>query len=443
MGQAVRSIGYSGSLQRLTWNYTQATQVTAYLWGGGGGGGGNDGNGVGGTGSGGGYSSTTFSLNPGDIIDVVVGRYGGGGAGRAGSAPGGLAGPSLYINVFNSRNPPAQGPAVYPITDGAWSSFLNANAVWESNAYASTFTRTYTLNFPVTGWYYWRGQCDNSAQFRFDGNVVLTSTNYSGAYSETFVYATAGTHTVELNGINTGGPGGIALTIDMSYSGGTGGRAGPAGSSGAGGGSGGSSLVLLNNQIMAVASGGAGGGGAGRAGNGGTASSSAGQLPNSVTNGQNGWDHPGDGGGGGAGASGQGAGISGIYGSGDTGGAAGSFGLGFGSTTQTTLNRIPPQTNNPYYFGSIGYGGTVGANSGNNGESGLVVLVFDFAGSYVYNNGSWTPISQTYIMQNNNWIPVKGTWIKDNNQWKPIVDNISPVFNTVAGRVGVLARPAS
>lgn len=427
----------------MTWTYTQATEVTAYLWGGGGGAGGNDGVRVGGAGSGGGFATVNFSLSPGDVIDVVVGRHGGGGGGRAGNAPGGSAGPSLLIDVFNSRNPPAQGPAVYPITDSYWSSFLNSNAVWESNAYASNFVRTYTLNFPVTGWYYWRGQCDNYAEFRFDGNIVLTSNDYRGAYSETFVYATAGTHIIELNGTNTGGPGGIALTINMSYSGGAGGNAGPAPSSGAGGGSGGSSLVLLNNQIVAVAGGGAGGGGAGYYSDGGTASSNAGQLATSITNGQNGQSHPGDGGGAGAGASGQGAGIGGtIGGYGDVGGSAGSFGLGAGDLSLTTTNRIPPQTTNPYYFGSVGYGGAVGGTAGNNGQSGLVVLVFNFAGTYINDGNSWTPITQTYIMANNDWKQVKGIWIKDNDQWKPVVDNISPVFNTVAGRVGVLARPA-
>jgi hypothetical protein len=96
----IRTVGYTGTLQRLIWPLPTG-QVTAYLWGGGGGAGGNDGSALGGTGSGGGFSQITFELNPGDVLDLAVGGGGGGGVGRKSSAAGGGAGPS-FLSGFIS-----------------------------------------------------------------------------------------------------------------------------------------------------------------------------------------------------------------------------------------------------------------------------------------------------------------------------------------------------
>ena len=100
-----RAIGYTGTLQRLVVPSGYAAEVTAYLWGGGGGGGGCDSQ-PGGYGGGSGYSSYTFNVGPGDIIDVAVGGGGGGGGSNAGGAGGGAGGASFV------------GPVPYTATIG-------------------------------------------------------------------------------------------------------------------------------------------------------------------------------------------------------------------------------------------------------------------------------------------------------------------------------------
>jgi len=78
--------------------------ITAHLWGGGGGGGGFDSDSPwGGVGSPGLYNTTTFSVNRGDILEVVVGQGGNGGGSINGSSPGGRAGNSrIQINGNNN-----------------------------------------------------------------------------------------------------------------------------------------------------------------------------------------------------------------------------------------------------------------------------------------------------------------------------------------------------
>ena len=82
----VRPIGFSNSLQQLVWP-TTTSEITTYVWGAGGGGGGQAGaiyngsyfqpGGPGGTGGGGGFAKKTFTINPGDILQVGVGGGGG------------------------------------------------------------------------------------------------------------------------------------------------------------------------------------------------------------------------------------------------------------------------------------------------------------------------------------------------------------------------------
>lgn len=91
----VRPLGYTGTLQQLTWSGSPAT-ITAYAWGGGGGGG-NDSS-PGGAGSGGGFAQGTFTVVNGDVIQVAVGGGGRGGAGGAG-ASGGFGGFSYIGNT--------------------------------------------------------------------------------------------------------------------------------------------------------------------------------------------------------------------------------------------------------------------------------------------------------------------------------------------------------
>ena len=68
----VRSAGYTGFLQQLTWVQGNNIPGTAHLWGGAGGGGGNDSN-AGGSGSGGGYTQVQFTINEGDVFVLDMG----------------------------------------------------------------------------------------------------------------------------------------------------------------------------------------------------------------------------------------------------------------------------------------------------------------------------------------------------------------------------------
>lgn len=80
--------------------------ITAYAWGAGGGAGGDDTDSpFGGPGSPGLYNTTTFTVDPGDTVEVFVGKGGRGGGSIDGSSPGGAGGPSRTIlNGNNARS---------------------------------------------------------------------------------------------------------------------------------------------------------------------------------------------------------------------------------------------------------------------------------------------------------------------------------------------------
>ena len=91
--------------------------IVAYLWGGGGGGGGMDAGSRGGDGAPGEFHKVNFSVEIGDVIEVVVGDGGRAGSSNSGSAPGGLGGASR-INLtgfgsFSGANGSAAGPSPY------------------------------------------------------------------------------------------------------------------------------------------------------------------------------------------------------------------------------------------------------------------------------------------------------------------------------------------
>lgn len=92
---------YTGTRRVLTMPNGFSSQVTVHLWGGGGGGGGSDSYG-GGAGAGGQYYTGTFTVNPGDTIEIDVG--GGGERGyTGGGARGGYGGASrLNLGSYSS-----------------------------------------------------------------------------------------------------------------------------------------------------------------------------------------------------------------------------------------------------------------------------------------------------------------------------------------------------
>lgn len=434
----VRPAGYTGSLQRMVWTQGNNVPVTAYLWGGGGGGGGNDSN-RGGNGGGGGFTEVQFVINAGDVLEVAVGGGGGPGQSGAANAAGGNAGASLVVqNDFNTADN-AASPPVFRQFNSAYCGFLNTYGVWVNPTSAAVFDRTYTVNFPVTGNYQFTASVDNYATFYIDGIEAFFANSYTNEYTVS-IPVSAGNHSIRILGINTGGPGAVALTINqgLSFSGGRGGNAGASGSSGAGGGGGGGTVVLLNGTPIAAAGGGGGGGGGGNAGVaiGESAPGDRGQAPVGENAGQNGSNKPGDGGGGGGGGGGWGGGNGGTTPSGDSGGYAGVYGLSSGNN-QNPVARTPGGASNPYYRGSIAQGGAFG---GGFGGPGYAVFEFQVPGTFVHTGGSFQPVIQTYVKLNNAWQPVQSTYVKKDGVWNMINGSSAPVFGTVSGRFGINPR---
>ena len=454
-----RIIGYSGSALALTvYPLTNNAQIIAYLWGGGGGGGGGDGGRPGGNGTGGGFSISTSQANTGDTLFLSIGG-GGGGGGIGGGAGGGPAGAS-YIGreVFNTRNLVGQFGLVARTLSYAWSSFMNANAVWLPYD-AGTVDVTTTISIPATGNYEIQGQCDNFASFYIDGSVVLTTPGFQGAPDSTVVALTSGNHTLRILGTNTGGPAGVALTIGNgdSFSGGSGGRAGPGGSSGGGGGGGGATILLQNGNIAGVAAGGGGGSGAGVQGGAASDAPNATGQTASGYNGQNGQDHPGDGGGGGGGGggwngvspSGGGGGNGGTCGSGDTAGQPGANGLSYSNlgVGQNPLGRSPGGTTDSNYRSSTAMGGFGGykwsSAAGQAGDNGYAVIYLTVPGVFVHNNsGGFVATDEIYVKVNDVWQLVNAIYIKREGNWITVSGDDNTNFLPIAGFFGVVSRPA-
>ena len=455
-----RTIGYSGSALELTlYPLTDNAQVVAYLWGGGGGGGGGDGGRPGGNGTGGGFSIATLQGSTGDQLRLFIGGGGGGGTGSSGSAPGGTAGAS-YIGreVFNTRDLVGQFGLVARTLSYAWSSFMNANAVWLPYD-AGTVDVTTTIAVPTTGNYEIQGQCDNYASFYIDGNVVLTTPGFQGAPNSTVIALAAGNHTLRILGTNTGGPAGVALTIGNgdSFSGAAGGRAGPGGSSGGGGGGGGSTVLLLNGSMAGVAGGGGGGPGAGIQG--GTASNAPGGTgqTSSGYNGQDGQAHPGDGGGGGGGGGGWngvgigggGGGNGGACGGGDTAGSPGANGLSYGNlgAGQNPNGRLPGGTGDFNYKSNTamgGFGGYQGAQNANGqaGNNGYAVIYLTVPGVFVHDaTGGWVATEEIYAKVNDVWQKVNAIYIRRNGDWIEAAGDGTTNFLPISGFFGVVSRP--
>jgi len=469
----IRALGYTGYRQTLTWPSTQAYNgtVTAYLWGAGGGGGGNDAGNPGGEGGGGGFTRVTLTVNPGDVLEVSVGGPGGAGNnggwyywrwwwwrswawydyygygwwgwwGYYGGASGGAAGPSLLLGggLFNTVD-----LGLPRVQNSAYCTFLNNYGVWnEAGGGSAIFDRSYTVNFPSTGVYTFEGSVDNYGYIYLDGANILNISGYGTTYIAR-VYVTAGNHTVRLYGVNTGGPGSFALSINggNSFCGGSGGRAGWIGSSGGGGGGGGATVLRKNGVVVAVAGGGGGGAGAGINGGGGqpgNAPGSAGQAAIGISIGGDGVDREGDGGGGGAGGGGWGAGQGGNQAPYDTWGYPGFYGGNRGDVSANPSGRAPGGTGQGYYpGGGVGYGGTTGQA----GNPGYAVLDFDINGTFVKVNDGWQPVKQTWVKDNGDWYPVKGDFVNVNGIWEPVSGTYAPNFVVASGQFGYVSRSSS
>ena len=442
MSDVVRAVGYIGGLQRLAWNGA-SIQVQAYLWGGGGGGGGRDGGAAtqnGGNGTGGAYSEITLALNAGDILDVAVAQGGGRGASAQASAAGGLAGQSLVFDLFDSRN--AIGAIAQ--TNGAWSPFMNAHAVWDAGD--DVYNYSQIINFPYTGYYTFTHAVDNSVTVTLDGTTIIVFSGFQDNPPQTSgILVTAGNHVLAWTAVNAGGPRGIALTITASLSGGNGSAAGPAPFSGGGGGGGGATALFKNNELIAIAGGGGGGGGGGQF----LGASPDAPGPNGVTldgvfAGQNGQSKGGDGGGAGGGGGGYAGGQGGSVQGGDSNGLGGSAGRGLGTAILSPNQRTPGGSGSQYYAGSSrGGSGDVGAGPATTGQNGYAVFVLQIPGIFVRSNAVWVPVQNVYLRQNNSWQLIENNYVRSGGSWLPVGGADPPRFSSASGTWGRSPRPNS
>lgn len=448
MATVIRPVGYTGGLQQLVWPASAST-VTAYLWGAGGGGGGatvsNTGTlRAGGNGGGGGWAQCTFSVNPGDVITIAVGR--GGSGGKPGTTVG-TGGPSAAYHVFDTDSQ----SDVVRVTDPRWSPLMNAHAVWDPGGPSVTpIFRSYTVNFPVTGYYVFQFSADNSMTVQLDGVTIISYGGFT-ANPPPFItrLVTAGNHTLNITASNAGDVAGVALLADISFSG-AGGGSGASGSNGggSGGGGGGATVLARNSEILAVAGGGAGGGGAGvngdTPGTSGPDSPGPWGWPDDITplaqDGQNAILGGGGGGGGGGLSSGNGgrrggASPSDPNGSADRNGTAGSYGETLGPNgSANPSGRTPGGSSNSYYTGTSvgGLGGSRSgqpSSNGQNGVNGYAVFELDISSDFfVLNQNIWSRVNDVYVRSDNTWRQVRNAYVRNNNQWQLVFSSDPPTF---------------
>ena len=443
MAEIIRATGFTNNLQRLVMPVGFSANVVAYLWGGGGGGGGNDSH-PGGNGCGAMCTVQSFTVSPGDVIDIAVGgggQHGGSGAGQ-GSGPG-IPGAGYTVDNTLFTTLDLLGPGISRSTNNVYPTFLNTYGVWGGS---SVFDQTVNVEFPSTAVYTFTGTCDNYFTVYVDGIQVLTGNNWQSIYNSK-VPIPAGTHTVRILGNNISGPASIAVTIvdntiidTGSYCGGFGGTAGPRPFSGAGGAGGGATLLFKNSTLLAVAGGGAGGGGGGNFSNGQNAPGNRGQEAG-TTAGQNGTNKPnGDGGGGGGGGGGYNAGNGGTTPTGDNGGYSGMYGGSLGDVTYLPNALKPGGAALARYNGAGGQGGVYTIS----GNPGYAVLVFEPTSYQVKFDGDWAPVKKAYIKVNGTWKESRNVFVKSNGTWTAIIgssDDYAPALSVVPGYFGTNPRP--
>ena len=406
-------------------------------------------------------------------------RYGTFGVGLTIAATGnaGLGGGSLVRNIFDTRSTAATAdpPLFTPVAPAAasfqtYSNLIVDFGVWEQDIKAPSCSRTYNnVYFPYTGVYQVEMAAANTATLSIDGAVVYTTpgtNSYSTAYT-TDVTVSAGYHTVSFSAsfTQTSLPAaGIAIVISKSWSGATGGLAGPQGSSGGGGGSGGCTTLVLNpdtpnEKLLAVAIGGAGGGGAGNSNTGigeATAPGPRGQTAAGISNGQvgqNQGDLYKDGGGGGAGGPGGpgGAGKNGFSSVGDSYAQAGSLGISYRNTAETTGGSVSDPTGvasagaGTEYYPLVGSIAGTGAVAGQfQGQNGAAVFVVDAYGIQVRDDaidGTWKDVKTAFVNVDGVWRQTFAAFIWANNEWQMVIGGAALTFAGQNGEFGRVSRP--
>ena len=126
---------------------------------------------------------------------------------------------TIVETIFNTRAAPAGAPAVFGKTDSRWGSFMNNYAVWESNIFDRDFSRSYIVNFPVTGTYDIQFAADNLVSIYLDGDLIVNQGGENFGTSSTVQRTiSAGTHTLAWNATNINVIGGFAMLITTAIS---------------------------------------------------------------------------------------------------------------------------------------------------------------------------------------------------------------------------------
>ena len=390
----------------------------------------------------------------------------------------GLGGGGLIRNIFDTRSTAATAnPPLYtPVAPAAasfqtYSNLIVDFGVWEQDIKAPSCSRTYNnVYFPYTGVYQVEMAAANTATLSIDGAVVFTTPgtdSYSTSYT-TDVTVSQGYHTLSFvaSFSQTSLPAaGIAIVISKSWSGATGGLAGPEGTSGGGGGSGGCTTLIINpktpnEKLLAVAVGGAGGGGAGNSNTGigeATAPGPRGQTAAGISNGQAGQNQgdlykDGGGGGGGGGGGPAGAGKNGYSSEGDAYGQAGSLGISYRNTAETTGGQVIEPTGRLSGGRNSEYYSLVGGTAGNGAapgqflaDHGAAVLVVDAYGIQVRDDAidsNWHDVKTAFVNVNGVWRQTFAAFIWQNNAWQMVIGGAALTFTGQTDDFGRVSRPA-
>jgi len=492
MATSAFRLGYTGYVYRLIWQHGDGAILKCHSWGGGGGGGarGNLSKPAG-DGQGGGYALGWTTINNGDSLILAVGGGGTGGKGTIYGYAGQAGAGDISYEAFNLKSILPSDPIYQRVTNRRYCTFLNENGVWVTPSTARFFNVKRNIIVPFTQDYTFVMSADNSAICRIDGVNTFGADTFVTTFTQT-VRLTAGIHEIEVDAVNTGGPGSVALSVTpavlndgqetRSFSGARGGQGGPGPASGGGGGGGAATLILQGSDIICVAPGGGGGGGSGlpaptysngldAPGPNGTASPptlnySAGQ------NGQNRTTTNSGGGGGGGGGYFGGNGGTAVQPNVSSGAYGGTGGTGFYASIpptytgfiESTSSATPAQFTNTAYFGSIGIGGYEGrlsSGSGSDGHGGGIVIEF-FTPKMLYHDEFvpfaevWDSVTGLWIKNNTGiagapvWREVTKVWVRGSSGWegpmytqypKPV--KIIPTSADPADTISTLSRPLS
>jgi len=118
-----------------------------------------------------------------------------------------------YSTIWTSAELLVGNTAIVRSTNSSYSDFINQYGVWLKDTSAASFDRTVNVYFPKTANYIITGSCDNSGAVYIDGVLVLGMGDFANTYNAS-VAVTAGTHSVRVLGVNSGGPGSMAVTIE-------------------------------------------------------------------------------------------------------------------------------------------------------------------------------------------------------------------------------------